>query len=95
MEVKVEILIQTITAQYGALEAGDILRTGAAFAAHLVDDCRCARYMTADQVGIDDTASQPLPTVDSRAAPAGKPKGKAVAKVQTSAQDETASKDKA
>ena len=47
MQVEVEILVQTITAQYGALSQGDILRTSAEFAAHLVDDCGAAKYCKA------------------------------------------------
>ena len=43
-QVEVEILVQTITAQYGTLNDGDVLRTSAAFADHLVNDCRAARY---------------------------------------------------
>ncbi|TWI65176.1 hypothetical protein IP91_02583 [Pseudoduganella lurida] len=44
MEVQVEILIQTITAQYGTLNPGDTLRTNEAYAAHLVYDCGAAVY---------------------------------------------------
>jgi len=32
------------TSRYGTLESGDILRTDAAFAKHLVEDCRAAEY---------------------------------------------------
>ena len=46
-QIEVEILVQTITAQHGVLSAGAILRTNAAFAAHLVDDCAAARYTKA------------------------------------------------
>lgn len=45
--VEVEILTQTITAQYGALSQGDILRTNAAFARHLVKDALAAKYVNA------------------------------------------------
>ena len=44
--VEVEILTQAITAQYGTLSAGDILRTTPEFARHLVDDAQAARYTT-------------------------------------------------
>lgn len=43
-QVQIEILTQTITAQYGTLEAGVTLRTTAAFAKHLVEDCMAAKY---------------------------------------------------
>lgn len=47
MQVEVEILVQTITAQYGVLSQGDILRTSSEFAKHLVDDCGAAKYCAA------------------------------------------------
>jgi hypothetical protein len=46
-QVEIEILGQVITARYGALKTGDILRTDADFAKHLVDDCNAAKYTTA------------------------------------------------
>lgn len=45
--VEVEIIGQAITAQYGTLNTGDILRTSAEFAKHLVDDCGAAKYRIA------------------------------------------------
>ena len=45
--VEVEILGCVVTAQYGTLSTGDILRTSAEFAAHLVDDCGAAKYVKA------------------------------------------------
>jgi hypothetical protein len=42
--VEVEILGQVITHQYGVLNSGDVLRTSAEFAKHLVEDCGAARY---------------------------------------------------
>lgn len=44
-QVEVEILALTISAQYGALRQGDILRTNADFAHHLVEDCMAAKYV--------------------------------------------------
>lgn len=44
MEVRVEILKQAITTQYGTLNQGDLLRTNRAFAAHLVNECGVAKY---------------------------------------------------
>ncbi len=45
--VEVEILGCVMTAQYGVLSTGDILRTSKEFAAHLVDDCGAAKYTQA------------------------------------------------
>lgn len=42
--VEVEIIGQAITARYGTLNTGAILRTDAAFARHLVEDCGAAKY---------------------------------------------------
>jgi hypothetical protein len=42
--VEVEMLGQVITHQYGVLNGGDVLRTSAEFAKHLVEDCGAARY---------------------------------------------------
>ena len=43
-QVDVEILGQVITAQYGTLSTGDVLRTSPEFAKHLVEDCAAAKY---------------------------------------------------
>lgn len=43
-QVQVEIVVQTITAQYGTLEVGAVLRSPVAFAKHLVEDCLAAKY---------------------------------------------------
>ena len=42
--VEVEIIGQAITAQYGTLNTGDILRTTSEFAKHLVENCAAAKY---------------------------------------------------
>lgn len=47
MLVEIEILTQTITAQYGVLSAGDVLRTTPEFAKHLVEDANAAKYTKA------------------------------------------------
>ncbi|MYM37256.1 hypothetical protein GTP38_23295 [Duganella sp. FT94W] len=41
-QVEVEILGTVITARYGALSTGQILRTDQAFADHLIHDCAAA-----------------------------------------------------
>jgi hypothetical protein len=45
--VAVEIQITTYTSQYGALSAGEILRTSPEFAKHLVEDAGAAKYVKA------------------------------------------------
>lgn len=44
--IQVRIKGIVATQRYGTLESGDILRTDAAFAKHLVEDCRAAEYCT-------------------------------------------------
>lgn len=61
-QVEVEILSQTITSQYGVLSAGHILRTDAAFAAHLVDDCMAAKYTKAKPQAEPSAPAAPAPT---------------------------------
>lgn len=43
-QVEVEITSLAITARYGSLPAGSIVRTDAAFAHHLVNEAYCAKY---------------------------------------------------
>lgn len=43
-QVEVEITGMVITQRYGTLNTGDILRTDAAFAKHLVEDAHGAQY---------------------------------------------------
>ena len=45
--VEVKILCQVVTSMHGTLNQGAILRTDAAFAKHLVDDCGAAEYVQA------------------------------------------------
>lgn len=47
--VQVKIIGQAITSRYGTLNTGDILRTDAAFAKHLVEDCAAAEYIDAQK----------------------------------------------
>ena len=44
--VQVQITTTAVTARYGTLVSGDILRTDAEFARHLVEDCKAAKYTT-------------------------------------------------
>lgn len=43
--VRVKITATVITARYGALSPGDMLNTDLAFAKHLVNDCKAARFV--------------------------------------------------
>jgi hypothetical protein len=45
-QVEVEITGMAITARYGTLKSGTKLRTDAAYAKHLVEDCGAAKYTT-------------------------------------------------
>ena len=56
--VEVEILGCVMTAQYGTLSTGDILRTNEAFAAHLVKDCGAAKYVLAVEVAESNGAQE-------------------------------------
>lgn len=42
--VEVKILTMVITSRYGTLDRGDILRTDAAYAKHLIEECHAAEY---------------------------------------------------
>jgi len=58
MEVQVRITAwQVSTSRYGTLSNGDLLRTDAAFARHLVEDCAAAEYI------------QPSTTAEEKPAP--------------------------
>jgi hypothetical protein len=43
--VEVRIIALVVTSRYGSLSHGDLLRTDAAFARHLVEDCAAAEYI--------------------------------------------------
>lgn len=66
--VEVKITGQAITAKYGTLNSGDILRTDAAFARHLVKDCSAAEYVGAAP---SDASAEPEsePEIASNARP--------------------------
>lgn len=51
MLAKVKITNTVVTAQYGTLSSGDVLRTTPEFAKHLVGQCKAAVYLknTEDQ----------------------------------------------
>ena len=60
--IEVEITGQAITAQYGTLSAGDVLRTTPEFARHLVEECAAAKYRGAPpaEVAEDQPVAAPL-----------------------------------
>ena len=43
--VQIKITKTAVTARYGTLSPGDLLRTDAGFARHLVEDCKAAKYV--------------------------------------------------
>lgn len=51
-QVQVRILCQVMTAQYGTLNTGAMLRTDAKFAKHLIEDCGAAEYVNPAGKGI-------------------------------------------
>ena len=46
MQVQIKITATVITSRYGTLMAGDMLRTDADFAKHLVGECKAGEYVT-------------------------------------------------
>ncbi|MDQ0040823.1 HeH/LEM domain-containing protein [Variovorax boronicumulans] len=78
--VEVEILTQTITQRYGVLSQGDILRTDAAFARHLVKESFSGKYVnpkddvepTTDTVADGPKPSDGLTVTELKAALEGK-----------------------
>ena len=46
MQVEIKITATVMTSRYGTLMNGDILRTDAEFAAHLVNECKAGEYTT-------------------------------------------------
>lgn len=70
--VVVEITCTCVTAQYGTLSCGDVLRTSPEFAAHLVNEAYCAKYAEAAQAEATPPAAKPAkkPAKPVPAAPA-------------------------
>ena len=57
-QVEIEITGQAITARYGTLNTGDILRTDADFARHLVEDCSAAKYTQPKPAATESTTAK-------------------------------------
>jgi hypothetical protein len=71
-QVQVKILCQVVTAAHGTLNTGAMLRTDAAFAKHLVEDCKAAEYVKAPAAA----PKNPAETSKPKAATAPKKNGK-------------------
>jgi hypothetical protein len=67
--VQIKITKTAVTARYGTLSPGDLLRTDAGFARHLVVDCKAAKYVERDVTGED--TEQVNPDVDTDQANSG------------------------
>lgn len=67
-QVQVEITGMVITARYGSLETGTVLRTDHAFAKHLVEECGAAKWIDAP---VDAPVDSPV-----EVAPVKKPRAK-------------------
>jgi len=65
-QVEIEITGMAITARYGTLKSGTVLRTDSDFAAHLVNECGAAKY----------TGAAPAPAKTAVRAPAKPAKSK-------------------
>lgn len=69
--VTIEITGQAITSRYGTLNTGDVLRTDAEYAKHLVEDASCAKYATKNASPSDDgdgTSGEPPASGDAEKA---------------------------
>lgn len=60
--VTVKIRGTVITARYGTLTAGDLLRTDADYARHLVEDCNAATYAAKADEAKEPKAAPQAPT---------------------------------
>lgn len=67
-QVEIEITGMAITHRYGTLNTGTVLRTDSDYAAHLVNECGAAKYITAAPVVepapvliVDEVTAEPKP----------------------------------
>lgn len=68
--VQVRIKGMVVTAQYGSLSSGDVLRTTPAFAKHLVEDCAAAEYINPVVEDKPLEKKEPEPAVEKEPEPA-------------------------
>lgn len=61
--VQVNIKCTVVTARYGTLSGGDILRTDAEFAKHLVEDCGAGEYVVSSGGTAANADGQSTPSV--------------------------------
>lgn len=66
-QVEIEITSLAITARYGALAEGSIVRTDAAFAHHLVKEAFCAKYTNAADADVVIEVQSAAPAAPARA----------------------------
>lgn len=88
--VEVEIVTQVITARYGTLSTGDILKTDQAYADHLVNDCKGAKWPEPKAApAAPEDASQPPAEAPGVAQP--EPQGEGASGVVAAPQEEAKS----
>lgn len=57
--VSITIRGTVITSRYGVLSSGDVLRTDADYARHLVEECKAADYAAAKPAAADEPKAAP------------------------------------
>lgn len=65
-QVEVEITSTAVTQMYGTLAPGDILRTDAAFAKHLVEDAQAAKYTKPPHAGAEIKKEKKTPEAEKK-----------------------------
>jgi hypothetical protein len=64
--VSITIRGTVITSRYGVLSSGDVLRTDAEYARHLVEDCKAAEYAAAKSDAEDEPKAAPQTQAQGR-----------------------------
>jgi hypothetical protein len=64
--VSITIRGTVITSRYGVLSSGDVLRTDAEYARHLVEDCKAADYTAAKHTEADEPKAAPQAAAQGR-----------------------------
>ncbi len=81
-QVQVRITGMVMTNRYGTLDSGDMLRTDAAFAKHLVEECDAAEYIKVDAPAaapmVEKSAAKPASKKAKQERPAENPESKVV-----------------
>jgi hypothetical protein len=63
--VELKITATVITSRYGSLGPGDLLRTDAAFARHLVEECSAARYVNSGSPAAKEPDGKSAPSASA------------------------------